>query len=158
MLPTMHVFIFLAIMKSLLSLKVFCLKILYFIIFLLNYTFYFYFCFCFNDIKYIIYYGILAGIFSGFGLGGGLFLVPLFRGLGCQPSQATATTSFTIVITSAINCVQGFLLGVIRLYGFTYFIIVAGAGSYIISVLVSGYLRRIHRLSYVEYLLSFCCS
>jgi hypothetical protein len=38
-----------------------------------------------SNLKDIIYYGIMAGIFSGFGLGGGLFLVPLFRGLGCKP-------------------------------------------------------------------------
>lgn len=68
-----------------------------------------------KNMKDILYYGLMAGVFSGFGLGGGLFLVPLFRGLGCQPLEATATTAFTIVITSAINCVQGFLLGVIKL-------------------------------------------
>ena len=57
----------------------------------------------------------MAGIFSGFGLGGGLFLVPMYRGVGCQPLEATASTAFTIVITSAINCVQGILLGIITL-------------------------------------------
>ena len=106
-----------------------------------------------KNINDVIYYGIMAGIFSGFGLGGGLFLVPLFRGLGCKPLEATATTAFTIVVTSAINCVQGGLLGVIKLEDFIYFIIIAGGGSYVISVLISGYLRKINRLSYVEYLL-----
>lgn len=45
------------------------------------------------------------------------------------------------------------LLGVIRMEDFLYFLIVAGGGSFIISVVVSGYLRKIHRLSYVELLL-----
>ena len=35
--------------------------------------------------KDIAYYSIMAGVFSGFGLGGGLFLVPMYRALGCQP-------------------------------------------------------------------------
>lgn len=38
-----------------------------------------------KNFKDIIYYSIMAGIFSGFGLGGGLFLVPMYRALGCQP-------------------------------------------------------------------------
>jgi uncharacterized membrane protein YfcA len=95
----------------------------------------------------------MAGVFSGFGLGGGLFLVPMFRTLGCQPLEATASTSFTIVVTATINCIQGIVLGVIKIEDFVYFLLVAGGGSYIISVLVSGYLRKIHRFSYVEYLL-----
>lgn len=106
-----------------------------------------------SNFNEIIYNGIKSGIFSGFGLGGGLFLVPLFRGFGCNPLEATATTTFIIVVTSGINCVQGFLLGVIRVEDFFYFLITTGVGSYIIAVAVSGYLRKINRLSYVEYLL-----
>ena len=99
--------------------------------------------------KDIIYYSITAGIFSGFGLGGGLFLVPMYRCLGCSPLQATASTSFSIVITSFINCVQGVLLGVITPGDFIYFMIVAGGGSYLISLYLSDYLRKRNRLSYV---------
>jgi uncharacterized membrane protein YfcA len=91
----------------------------------------------------------LAGIFSGFGLGGGLFLIPMYRSLGCSPLSATASTSFTIFITAFINCVQGIFLGVIKISDFFYFMLVAGGGSYLISVNLSSYLRKKNRLSYV---------
>ncbi len=40
-------------------------------------------------------------------------------------------------------------LGIITLSDFAYFMIVAGGGSYIISVGLSNYLRKQNRLSYV---------
>lgn len=55
----------------------------------------------------------MAGIFGGFGLGGGLFLVPMYRSLGCNSLQATASCAFSIFVTACLNCIQGILLGVI---------------------------------------------
>lgn len=55
-----------------------------------------------------------AGVFSGFGLGGGMFLIPMFRQLGCNPLQASASGTFAIFLTSFINCVQGVVIGVIQ--------------------------------------------
>jgi hypothetical protein len=52
-----------------------------------------------------------------------------------------------------INCLQGILIGVITFSDFTYFLIISGGGSYIISILLSNYLRKKNRLSYVEGLL-----
>jgi uncharacterized membrane protein YfcA len=106
-----------------------------------------------DNIRDLIKKSILAGIFSGFGLGGGLFLVPMYRELGCNPLQATASTTFSIVITAMINCLQGILLGVIKFSDFSYFLIISGGGSYLISILLSNYLRKQNRLSYVEGLL-----
>lgn len=56
---------------------------------------------------------VMAGIFSGFGLGGGLFLVPMYKSLGCNSLQATASCAFSIFVTACLNCIQGMLLGVI---------------------------------------------
>lgn len=56
---------------------------------------------------------VCAGIFSGFGLGGGIFLVPLYRSLKLNPLQATATCTFSIFITATINCLQAIFIGVL---------------------------------------------
>jgi uncharacterized membrane protein YfcA len=56
----------------------------------------------------------MAGLFSGLGLGGGIFLVPMYKSLGCNPIQAAATCAFSIFITSLLNCIQGILLGIIK--------------------------------------------
>jgi uncharacterized membrane protein YfcA len=57
----------------------------------------------------------MAGLFSGLGLGGGMFLIPMYRSLGCNSIQAAATCAFSIFTTSLLNCIQGILLGVIKL-------------------------------------------
>ena len=100
-------------------------------------------------------YGFAAGIFSGFGLGGGLFLVPLFRSLRLSSLQATSTCTFTIFVVSSINCLQAIFLGVLSLPSFLFFFSVSAGGSYFLSVCISYLLRKIHRLSYVDFLLFF---
>ncbi len=55
----------------------------------------------------------MAGLFNGLGLGGGIFLIPMYKSLGCNAIQAAATCSFTIFISSLLNVIQGALLGVI---------------------------------------------
>jgi hypothetical protein len=101
----------------------------------------------------LIQKGFGAGIFSGFGLGGGVFLVPLFRHLRLNPLQATATCTFTIFVTATINCVQALLMGVLSPREFLFFFSISASGSYFLSVWISYFLRRAHRLSYVELLL-----
>ena len=94
-----------------------------------------------------------AGIFSGFGLGGGIFLVPLFRTLGLNPLQSTATCTFTICLTATMNVTQAIFLGVLTPSDFIFYFIISFTGSFFLSVIISGILRRAHRLSYVELLL-----
>jgi uncharacterized membrane protein YfcA len=65
-------------------------------------------------IKDIIRGSVLGGLYSGFGLGGGLFLVPMYKSLGLNPLQATASTSFNILITASINTIQAILIGAIH--------------------------------------------
>ena len=97
----------------------------------------------------VIQKAIGAGIFSGFGLGGGIFLVPLFRLLGLNPLQATATCSFTIFITSGINCLQAIFFGVLSLRSFFFLFGIASCGSFFVSLWISNLLRRFNRLSFV---------
>lgn len=97
--------------------------------------------------------GFGAGVFSGFGLGGGVYLVPLFRNMRLNPLQATATTTFTIFVAATINCLQAMLLGVLSLGAFLFYFGVSAGGSYFLSVWISNCLRKAHRLSYVELLL-----
>ena len=53
----------------------------------------------------------LGGIYSGFGLGGGLFLVPMFRDLGLDQLQSTATVAFCIAVVAFSNAIQAFFIG-----------------------------------------------
>lgn len=68
-----------------------------------------------EHVKQVVQMSIGAGILSGFGLGGGVFLVPMYRSLGCKPLQATATCAFGICITSFINCLQAISIGAIKI-------------------------------------------
>jgi uncharacterized membrane protein YfcA len=106
----------------------------------------------------ILKLGFCAGVFSGFGLGGGLFLVPLFRSLRLSSLQATSTCTFTIFVVASINCLQAIFLGVLSLRQFLFFFAVSAVGSYFLSVCISYLLRKIHRLSYVDMLLLFMLS
>lgn len=65
-------------------------------------------------IRQIVNYSVLAGLYSGFGLGGGLFLVPMYKNLGLDPLQATASTAFNILVTASINTLQAVFIGAIK--------------------------------------------
>lgn len=97
--------------------------------------------------------GICAGVFSGFGLGGGIFLVPFFRHIKLSSLQATATCTFTIFVTASINCIQAIFSGILSINSFFFFFSVSAFGSYFISVFISNILRKANRLSMVELLL-----
>ena len=94
-----------------------------------------------------------AGMFSGFGLGGGIFLVPLFRQLGLNPLQASSTCTFTICVTATMNVAQAMFLGILSPTEFICYFLISFSGSLFMSVVISQILRRANRLSYVELLL-----
>ena len=94
-----------------------------------------------------------AGIFSGFGLGGGVFLIPMFRMLGLNAVQASSTGAFAVFIAAILNVIQALLLGVLSIKQFLFFFSVTCFGSFCISLVVGTYLRKIHRTSVVELLL-----
>ena len=108
-----------------------------------------------KNIVTIIGYSSMAGVFSGFGLGGGLFLVPMYRSLGCSPLQATSSTAFGIFVTAIINCSQGVFLGVIKVPDLVYMFLISCGGSFVVSRLLTKELQRRNRLSLVEGILLF---
>lgn len=56
--------------------------------------------------------GLFAGILAGFlGIGGGTVLVPLLLTLGCEPVQAVATSTLSIVITASSGSIQNWRMG-----------------------------------------------
>lgn len=92
----------------------------------------------------------LAGIFSGLGRGGGFFLIPVFKALGCNSIQAAATCSFTVFSSSLLNVIQGVMLGIIGLEDFLVLFTASILGSFICSSFIPKYLQRINRVSLVE--------
>lgn len=100
--------------------------------------------------NYIARNSWMAGVYNGLGLGGGVFLIPMYKSLGCNPIQAAATCSFTILSGSLLNVIQGILLGVIGFGDFMVLFAISLTGSYVCSSLVSIYLRKINRVSLVE--------
>jgi uncharacterized membrane protein YfcA len=97
----------------------------------------------------IISLSIRGGLYSGFGLGGGLYLVPMYKSLGLNPLQATASTSFNILITAFINTLQAIFIGAIHFDELVYFISVTALGSFFLSNLISRQLQKRNRLSIV---------
>jgi uncharacterized membrane protein YfcA len=52
-----------------------------------------------------------AGIMNGFGLGGGMFLIPMYLGMGFTSIQSTGTSSFNVLLSSFQVASQILILG-----------------------------------------------
>ncbi len=91
----------------------------------------------------------MAGLFTGLGLGGGLFLVPMYKTLGCNSIQAAATCSFTVFLSSLLNVIQGALLGLIGFEDFSVLFTGAILGSFVCCSFIPKYLQKINRVSLV---------
>ena len=94
-----------------------------------------------------------AGIFSGLGMGGGIFMIPMFRIVGLSPVQASASGAFAVFIAAFLNVLQALFLGILTPRDFCFFFSITCFGSFCISYVVGSYLRKIHRTSLVELLL-----
>lgn len=58
--------------------------------------------------------GIAAGVLAGLlGIGGGALIVPLLVGLGYSPTQAVATSSWAMIITSSSGTLQNWRMGLL---------------------------------------------
>ena len=102
-----------------------------------------------NNKSLIIKGSLAGGIMSGFGIGGGTVLVPLFRELKMTALESSNTCTFIIFINSFLNCCQAIFIGVLSFSTFIYFCIISGLGGYFLSILVTKVLKKLHRLSYV---------
>jgi hypothetical protein len=71
----------------------------------------------------------------------------MYKSLGCNSIQATASCAFSIFATACLNCIQGMLLGVIKFDDFINFFILTACGSYFMSNYLSRYLQKINRIS-----------
>ena len=101
----------------------------------------------------IVRNSIGAGIFSGLGMGGGIFMIPMFRMVGLSPVQSSASGGFAIFIAAFLNVLQALFLGILTPIDFCFFFSITCFGSFGISYVVGSYLRKIHRTSLVELLL-----
>jgi uncharacterized membrane protein YfcA len=60
-----------------------------------------------KQITYLVTFGLIAGVASGFlGIGGGLIKGPILLKLGLEAEEMAATSSFMILLTSAITAIQ----------------------------------------------------
>ena len=94
-----------------------------------------------------------AGIFSGLGLGGGIFLVPMFRILNLNSFQATSTAACVVFIASGMNVIQALVMGILTIRDFLFLFTITCGGSYVLSKVISAWLRRTNRTSLVELML-----
>lgn len=79
--------------------------------------------------------------------------MPLYRQLKLTPIQASSTCVFTVFVTAGINVIQALLLGVLSLSQFFFFFSITALSSLMLSLVISSYLRKANRASYVELLL-----
>ena len=77
----------------------------------------------------------------------------MYRGLGLSAIEATATCSFTVLVTALMNCIQAIFYGSLEISEFLFYFSICTFGSFVISVVVSARLQQMHRLSYIELLL-----
>ena len=94
-------------------------------------------------------YSLISGVFSGFGLGGGLLLNPLYQQLGISQIQATSTSSFSVFIVSGINVAQALFLGVLTFPEFLFYFWLTGLGGFFINFLIKLLLSYFNRVSVI---------
>ena len=80
---------------------------------------------------------ILAGIYSGFGLGGGVIIVTTLGMIGLNSLSLTATSSLCIFVVSFMNCVQGISIGVIPRSEFAFYVIFLGISTFFMSAVMA---------------------
>ena len=100
-----------------------------------------------KQISLLVFFGILAGVASGFlGIGGGVIKGPLLLLLGIAAEEMAATSSFMILLTSGITSIQFIArgtmpyeeFGIYAAFGFVSFLI----GVFILKVLIQKTGRR----------------
>ena len=101
----------------------------------------------------IIKWSFFGGIYSGLGLGGGFFLVPMFGSLGLDQIQSTATVAFCLFVVAFNNTIQAILIGAVTFQELLYFLLICGCTSFAISNILSDWMRKQNRKSFIEFTL-----
>lgn len=86
---------------------------------------------------------------SGFGLGGGIILVPMYRSIGCDALSSAGSVVFGIFLTAFINSIQGIAIGVIQINELIFFTGTFAISTYMLSKTISKYLKKKNRMSYI---------
>lgn len=86
---------------------------------------------------------------SGFGLGGGVILVPMYRNIGCSSLSGAGSVCFGVFLTALINTIQGISIGVIQPIELLVFSGVLSLSAYLLSQRISKYLKKANRMSYI---------
>ncbi|CAD8191819.1 unnamed protein product [Paramecium pentaurelia] len=90
-----------------------------------------------------------AGIFNGFGLGGGMILIPMYLGMGFTTIQSTGTSSFNVLLSSFQVAAQVIILGYMgTLQAFSLFTMTV-IGCYFSSSFIFNNLKKRDRLSLI---------
>lgn len=86
---------------------------------------------------------------SGFGLGGGVLLVPMYRNIGCSSLSGAGSVSFGIFLTALINTIQGISIGIIQPSELILFTGILSLSTYLLSNKISKFLKKQNRMSYI---------
>eukprot|EP01016_Furgasonia_blochmanni_P046985 TRINITY_DN684_c0_g1_i2.p1 TRINITY_DN684_c0_g1~~TRINITY_DN684_c0_g1_i2.p1 ORF type:complete len:437 (+),score=21.07 TRINITY_DN684_c0_g1_i2:352-1662(+) len=100
-----------------------------------------------NVIKYSIL-SFIGGLGSGMlGIGGGPIMVPLLLDMGLLPEAASATSSFTVLMTATSTSLQYFVNGDYKIRDSTLLLISSVVGSLIGNIVISALMRKYKRSS-----------
>lgn len=96
--------------------------------------------------------GVLAGMF---GIGGGMIMGPTLLSIGVDPQSLGATAGFFIIQTSFMSFFSALLYGEIPLVEYGFFLGITFIGSYVVSYILSGLVRKYNRPSLILFTLIF---
>jgi uncharacterized membrane protein YfcA len=103
-----------------------------------------------DRIQQLLLCSFFAGILAGFlGLGGGMVLGPRFLDWGIDSNVVTATTGFTIIFTSLLSVLLAVVNNALTLQQILWYVGLAFAGSYGVSMWISQLVERTRKKSYV---------
>ncbi|CAD8198468.1 unnamed protein product [Paramecium pentaurelia] len=90
-----------------------------------------------------------AGLFNGFGLGGGMILIPMYLRMGFTTIQSTGTSSFNVLISSFQVAAQVIILGYMGMLQAISLFTMTVIGCYFSSSFIFNNLKKRDRLSLI---------
>eukprot|EP01016_Furgasonia_blochmanni_P022025 TRINITY_DN24100_c0_g2_i1.p1 TRINITY_DN24100_c0_g2~~TRINITY_DN24100_c0_g2_i1.p1 ORF type:complete len:188 (+),score=15.94 TRINITY_DN24100_c0_g2_i1:168-731(+) len=100
-----------------------------------------------NVVKYCIL-SFVGGLGSGMlGIGGGPIMVPILLDMGLLPEAASATSSFTVLMTSMSTSLQYFVNGDYKVHDAIILVLSSIVGSLIGNMVISALMKKYKRSS-----------